>query len=363
MRRPGWRWAVAAALVGALVATPTLAGALPAGAVSIDSEQLLERIRASETVGWSGYGESRGTLVVPDVRELSDLPSLVGDTTRIRAWWRSPDDWRVNAHTLVGENDVTKDAEGGWIWSSADRQALRIRGEVDLQLPRAADLMAPALGRRLAGTSDVTASAMAPRRVAGRTAAGVRLVPNQPAATTVDTVDLWADPQTGLVLRVDIVVQGRTALSTLLLDLDLAAPPPARTAFPRPYDATVAVEQAPDIAAAIDRFAPYALPGSLAGLPRRPRSPLSIGGGVGTYGDGFTAVALLPLPQDLARRILRRVDADDDDGQAIISTRLVNALVAVEGRRGYLIVGTVPDGRLTLALRQLRRSPPARINR
>ncbi len=364
------RWTTVVGLVGALVGLPTLVGALPvavpAQASALTAGQLLARVRASDGVGWSGYGESRGSLVLPDVRELAELPGLLGGRTRARAWWRGPQDWRVDALSLVGETDTTRDADGGWTWDSADRRALRIVGDLDVRLPTAADLLAPTLGHRLAGTAQVTASLLPGRRVAGRSTVGLRLVPQQPAETTVTAVELWAEPATGLPLAVEVHARGVTepVVSAVLLDLDLRPPPPQRTLFTRPVGATVTVGEAPDVAALVDRFAPYTLPDALARLPRRDRSPLAAGGGVGTYGDGFTALALLPLPRDLAQRIVDRVDNADDDGVARISTPLVNALVAVTGRRrAYLLVGTVPASRLTEALVQLRADPPPRTDR
>jgi len=359
----GWRWGVLAALLAVLLSLPTLAGALPAARSSLSPAGLLERIRASDTVGWSGYGESRGALVLPDVRELGELPGLFAGTTRTRAWWRGPDQWRVDALTLVGEVDTTRDPNGGWTWSSADRRALRIVGELDVRLPTAADLLAPALGQRLAGTQDVEVSALPPRRVAGRSADGVRLVPRDPARTTVRSVDLWAEVATGLPLRVEVSAAGaqEPVLTAVLLDLSLASPPVSLTDFPRPRDADVTVGDAPDVAALADRFAPYRLPDELAGLPRRARSPLSTGGGVATYGDGFTALAVLPLPDDIGRRLVQRIDEPGDGRTARVSTPLVNAVVGLGRRdRAYLIVGTVPEDLLTTALVELRANPPPR---
>ncbi len=364
MSRLSWRWGAVAALVGSLVAAPSLFGAFPSGSSDLTAQQLLERIRASDEVPWSGYGTSRGTLVVPDVRELSDLPGLVGETTRARAWWRGPDDWRVDAVGATGELDTTRDVDGGWTWQSADRRAVRIVGELEVRLPAAADLLAPVLGHRLAGTQDVDATLLPPRRVAGRSADGLRLSPRDPRSTTVRSVDLWADPDTGLVLGVEVRTSADLpSLTATLLDLDLSAPGPELTDFPRPTKATVVVGEAPDIAAAADRFAPYALPDVLAGLPRRARSPLSTGGGAGTYGDGLTAVALVPLPRDLADRLLDRLKSEDGR-TAEVTTPLVNAVIG-RGERGraYLLVGTVPPNRLRAALAQLRVSPPPRIDR
>lgn len=359
----GWRWGAVAALLGVLLALPSLAGALPAQRSSLSAAGLLERIRASDGVGWSGYGESRGALVLPDVRELGDLPGLFAGTTRTRAWWRGPDQWRVDALTPVGEVDSTRDPDGGWTWNSADRRALRIVGELDVRLPTAADLLAPVLGHRLAGTGDVEVSALPARRVAGRSADGLRLVPQDPERTTVRAVDLWADVDTGLPLRVEVLAAGEEdpVLTAVLLDLSLSAPPLSLTDFPRPRNADITVGDAPDVAAIADRFAPYVLPDVLAGLPRRPRSPLSTGGGVGTYGDGFTALAVLPLPDDVGRRLVARIDPDGDGRVARVTTPLVNALVGLgaEGR-AYLVVGTVPEDLLTSVLVQLRADPPRR---
>ena len=360
----GWRWGVVAALLAVLVSLPSLAGAFPAQRSTLSPAGLLERIRASDGVGWSGYGESRGSLVLPDVRELGELPGLFAGTTRARAWWRGPDQWRVDALTPVGEVDTTRDANGGWTWNSADRRALRIVGELDVRLPAAPDLLAPVLGHRLAGTSDVAVSALPARRVAGRSADGVRLVPDDPARTTVSAVDLWADVASGLPLRVDVFARGQDepVLTSVLLDLDLSTPPVSRTDFARPRGATVTVGEAPDVAALADRFAPYALPDTVAGVPRRSRSALSTGGGAGTYGDGFTALALLPLPDGLGRQLISRIDDPDGDARtARVSTPLVNAVVGLgRGDRAYLLVGTVPEDLLTAALVQLRAVPPPR---
>ncbi len=363
MARVSWRWAAVAVLIGSLTAVPTLVAALPADGSELTATQLLAKVRASDDVAWSGYGTRRGTLVGPDVRELSDLPGLVGETTRARAWWRGPRDWRVDALSLVGETDTTRDADGGWTWQSADRRALRLVGDLDVRLPIAADLLAPVLGRRLAGTADVDATRLPARRVAGRTADGLRLSPRDPRRTTVRSVDLWAEPDTGLVLRVEVRTSASApSLISTLLDLDLSTPAAERTSFDRPERASVVVGEAPDIAALADRFAPYALPDTLAGLPRRARSPLSTGGGVGTYGDGFTALALVPLPHDFGHKVVDRIDPKDDDGVATIATPLVNAQVVLsQDERAYLLVGTVPAGELTAAAAQLRAAPPARI--
>lgn len=366
MGRPSWRWAAVAALLACLTALPAFAGLLPSSASGPDRSpaELLAAVRGSDRIAWSGYGTSNGTLALPDVSELSTLPELAGGSSRTRVWWRGPTAWRVDSLTAVGESDIAADSTGVWQWESADRRAVRVEGDPSVRLPRATDLVAPVLGRRLARTPGVVPQALPDRRVAGRGAAGLRLVPSDAANTTVQSVDLWVEPRTGLTLRVEVVARGqqRPSLTTTLLDLSLSVPPVERTAFRPPPEASVTVVEAPDVASMIDQFAPYALPDSLAGLPRRERIG-GLTGGVATYGDGFTSMVLLPLPRDIGRRVLRGLDPNDTDDQAAVTTPLVTAGVVRVPHRGgwFLVAGTVPRPLLDTALAAVLADPPARL--
>lgn len=352
-------------LTGALGSVPALVQALPVDAPGVDAATLLARLRTSDRTAWSGYGEARGDLVLPDVEQLEDLPELISGTTRLRAWWLGPQRYRVDAVDLVGETDVAVDGPTTWTWVSADRRATFTRGDVDVRLPRGADLLAPALGARLARTEGVRVEPLPARRVAGVDAAGLRLLPGDPATTTVERVDLWVEPQSGLALRVELRardVQG-PALTSLLLDVALVAPDVARTTFRPPPQATVDVVEAPDLAAAADRYAPFRLPPSVAGLRRQQRVG-DLGQGVGTYGVGFTAMTVVPLEGRTAGGLLRALRDDDDPAdEAPFSTALLQGRVARVGDRAYLLVGTVPQNVLSSALAQLRVSPPPRARR
>ena len=359
-----WRWAVVAAGVAVLVLLPSVVAAIPARTTALSGEELLRRVRASADVGWSGYAESSGTLVLPDVRELGDLPALLGSTTRARAWWRGPQSWRVDALSLTGETDTVRDGGGTWTWQSEQRQAVRVLGDPEVRLPTAADLLPPTLGRRLAGTPDVEVTRLPARRVAGRSVDGVRLVPRDPSGTTVAAVELWVEPRTGLPLQVEVRVDGQDApaLRAVLLDLELERPPSARTAFVPPRQSATTVVAAPDLVALSDRYAPYRLPDELAGLPRQEVGEGSRGG-VGAYGRGLQSVAVVPLPRDVARRAIRRIDPEGDRRTAVVETPLLSAVIARDGRRrAYLLVGAVPLERLTTVLAQLRADPPPRVH-
>ena len=362
VRTPGWRWCVALGLAGVLVVLPSAVGAWPAQAPSVSAATLLERVRVSDRVAWSGYGEARGDLVLPDVAALEDLPELISGTTRLRAWWRGPGQFRVDALSLATESDVVVSGGDTWTWESGDRVATLLLGDADVRLPRAADLVAPALGARLARSAGLLVEPRPARRLAGTDAAGLRLRPADPSRTTVDRIDLWVEPVTGLALRVEVHARGGAgpALTSVLLDLDLSAPPASRTRFTPPPDARVDVVDAPDIAAAADRFSPYLLPATLAGLPRRSDA----GGqqGVATYGTGLTALSVVPLRRRTTLRLLRRLEGDAAvvSGEAEISTALVQGRVARDRRRGYLLIGTVPQDVIATGLAELRRDPPPR---
>lgn len=354
-RRAGWRWAAVGVAVALLVSVPALAGARPVQDTGASAEQLRDLVRASDQVGWSGYAESRGALALPDVDELGDLGELFGGTTRSRTWWRAPDDWRVDRLDLAGEVDVARAGNVTTTWTSADRRADVLSGLVSLRLPQAVDLLAPVLGRRLAGTPGAEVSRLPARRVAGVDAPGLRVTAADPTATTVEAVDLWVEPDTGLPLRVEVRAGGQTVLTSLLLDLTQETPPAERTRFRAPPDATVVVDEVPDLVAALDRFAPYVLPTALAGSARSDVG-LGTGAGVGTYGQGLASFVVTPLPGDVADRLLRALP---DDG--ILRTPLVNAVVGRDGRRTWLLAGTVPVLQLQRGLAVLRVERPIRL--
>jgi len=359
VRRGSWRWVAVAASVAVLATLPTVVRTRPASGSDLTADQLRDRIRGSASVRWSGTSESRGGLALPDVKDLGDLPALLGGTVRTRVWWRGATSWRVDEQRLTGEQDVIVDGIRTTTWTSADRTVAQLDGDLPVRLPRAADLIAPVLGRRLAGAPDTLLRRLPARRVAGVDAAGLRLVPRDPSTSTVAAVDLWADPSTGLVLQVELSAQGqdRPVLTTLLLDLDRSTPGLERTSFALPSAATLTIDRAPDIDAEVDRAVPYVLPDRLAGSVRQVVPGLERARGVGSYGAGLSAYAVVPLPRDVADRLSRRLSAA---GGPQLSTPLVNALVGSTPRRTYLLVGSVPQAVLDSAFAELERNPPPR---
>jgi hypothetical protein len=362
VRRASWRWAVVAVGVALLVSLPTVIGALPARSSDLSATDLLAKVKASGSVGHSGYAESVGGLDLPLTDQFTALTSLLGDRTRIRSWWRSDEDWRVDAVQTTGEAGTYRDSSGLWSWDY-EQDAIVRTSEPTVRLPRVSDVEPAALARRLlseARASDV--SRIPSRRVAGRDAAGLRLRPSD-TGTTIDRVDVWVDPATGLALRVEIYGKGtpRPVLETAFLDFSAQVPPASQTRFTPAEPERIRGETNPDLAAAINVFAPVIPPTTLAGLAGRPGV---IGlGSVGTYGSGLTLLVAVPLPGRISRPLRDQLTKTPgatrtDEGVRIAVGPLSLLLTDSQNRRSWLLTGTVTAKTLETAAAQLRAQPP-----
>jgi hypothetical protein len=357
-----WRWIVLLAAVAVLAALPALAGAWPVPGRALPAAALLAKVRASAAVPYQGYAESRAGLGLPDVPNAGSVVALLGETTRMRAWVASPAVWRVDQLTTIGERDLYHSERGTWQWDSGARHVDETRGEPVVRFARPADLLPPELGRRLAAAAvPAEVTRIAGRRVAGVDAAGLRISPSA-AATTIARVDLWADPSSGLPVRVEVTTKGASTpvLVSTFLDLRQAAPSPAVVGFRAPADATIDVEDTPDLAQAVERFSPFVLPDQVGGLPRR----TAVGSAAATYGQGFALVAALAFPDQLSWRTrnflaqLPQAHGPWDDAR-VIATPLLNGMIVERGQVAYVLAGTVTQAALERAAAALVRQPLA----
>jgi hypothetical protein len=340
----GWRWLVLGGALAVLVALPGLVAAVPARDQAVAAGELLARVLASDRVAYQGYAEARAGLALPDVPRAGRVVALLGETTRMRAFVAGPETWRVDELTPIGERDLYGGEGGTLLWDSGERRAVAGSGEAPVRFARPADLLPPELGRRVAaaaGAGEVTR--LGARRVAGVHALGLRIVPAS-AGTTVARVDLWADPASGLPVRVELSAKGgtRPILTTAFLDLRLGAPDPALVRFAAPGDAEVETEQAPDLARAIDQFSPFVLPDPLAGEPRRTK----VASAASTYGQGFDVVAVLAFPASFSPRTRDFLDKVPTRkapwGEAsVLATPLLNGMVFEHDGVAYALAGTV----------------------
>jgi hypothetical protein len=289
--RPFHRWSLVALAVALVVLVPMTVRALPARDQPVSAAALLARIQGSDQAAYSGTVEVRGRLGLPVSDHFTDIADLLGGDTRLRVWWRGPDDWRVDKLLTTGEVDLFHHGRATIRW---DYERAEAQTSIDpaMRLPRDSDLLPPDLARRaLTGAVAADVSRLPARRIAGHDALGLRVTPSDPR-TSIDHVDLWADPASGVVLALDAYgTDSQPALSTSFTSLDLATPAAGSTSFHAASGLHESVDDVLDIADAANQFAPLLPPPSVAGLAKSASSV----GAVGIYGTGLTQVMALPL--------------------------------------------------------------------
>lgn len=365
---------VVAALVTALCSIPAVIAALPVARSSLGVDQLRARIIESARAPYQGLVESRGSLGLPDLPGLGDVTDLLGSTTRMRVWYDSPRRWRLDVITPTGERGLRQSQEDITIWDYERNFLTRVVGEPPVRLPRGSDLTPPELARRMLAMAAARdrLTELPGRRVAGVTAAGLRLAPADPT-TRVGHVDVWADPASGLPVAVQVNARGndRAVLLTRFLDLRQRRPAASVMAISPPPGTPIIEASAPDLISRLARFLLYRLPDRLAGRPA-----LSVTGtnatdaAVRAYGDGFSTFAVLPVPGRFGRRLL---DAAQEAGAAeieitdpagvpraqafVIRTPLLTALAVAGQERTFLLAGPVEQKLLVTAAAELITEP------
>lgn len=355
------RWAAVVAGTLVLVAAPLASRALPADESEVSAAELLARVQASGQVPHSGYVEAVGSIALPDADELSTVADLLGERSRLRTWWRSPDEWRVDRLSPSGENGLF--VENGVVteWSyEAERAVLSALPMV--RLPWAGDLVPSALARlALSGARADEVSSLPAARVAGRDAAGLRLRPAD-AQASIDRVDVWADSETGLPLRVEVYAEGveLPSVSTEFLDVSFATPAAEVVRYRPTTGADYDQEDALDVAVGADRYSPYRAPTTLAGLEENP--DVEQAGAVGVYGRGLSTMFAVPLWDRAAEPLRDQLEATpgaepDELGLALavgpLNLRLTDEIV---DDVSWLVVGAVEPGTVDRAASQLVRT-------
>lgn len=350
------RWLVVLLVAAALVVAPLAVGLRPAAASDVSASDLAARIERSANIGWSGFVHSSGSLDIPDTASFANLAQLLGEDNDLRAWWRGPTDWRIDRMTSTGETDLIRQGSGvvRWVFES---QRATVSPVSKVRLPDASDLLPPTLARSLLqGARPAEMSRLPTRRIAGISAAGLRLVPDD-HASTVGRVNVWADPASGLPLRVELSGTGasRPVLTTTLVACTLRAPGADTTHFRPPASISVNYEPSVDVAAAANAFEPDRLPGSLGGLGRRAGATP---GPVGVYGRGPTTLLALPLRGQVAEPLRERLLGSPTARQTAAGTLGAVGPVGVlvtgyAGDRAFLLTGTVTSDTLERAARQL----------
>jgi hypothetical protein len=354
---PAHRWAAVAATTALLVAGPIAVRAWPADDQDVSAADLLATVEDNLARPYSGYVETQGTLLLPVADRFTDLGDLFGSTTRLRVWWRSADAWRVDKLLPTGEVDLVHNAQGTTRWRYEQNDA-DLSNDPDIRLPRTADLVPPEVADFLLEDVDVDEVERIPaRRVAGIDALGLRVRPDAPQ-TSIGRVDVWVDPGSGVVLRVEVVAKGvhQTAFTTEFVDFSPATPPAERTEFVVPPGADFDVDEILDIADAANQYAIVRPPASLAGLAKAPEADRA----VGVYGSGPTRVIAIPLRDreaDPLREQLRLTPGVRQEPWVTVVTigPLGVALGGADGDGGWMLAGTVTPETLLRAMREAYR--------
>ena len=160
----------------------------------------------------------------------------------------------------------------------------------------------------LAGTApDDPATALPARRVAGVDAPGVRVTVADPE-TTVDAIDVWADPATGLPVAVELRARGVAdpMVSTAFDELAQGPPDPAALETRRGPGAGVTRSPTSDLFGVLGRGDGRTLPAVLAGRERE-RAERGFPA-LGRYGTTLGQLIAVPLPGDFAGTLLGGID-------------------------------------------------------
>jgi hypothetical protein len=323
-------------------------------------------VLASADRPYQGYAESRSALGVPDLPALDQVAALASGTSRIRAWYASPIAWRAAVIDPTGEVDVYQTAQGTYTWDFQRNLLTETLGRLPVHLPRAADLLPPELARRLLRAADDARVTVLPgRRVAGVPAAGLRVVPSDPA-TTIGRIEVWADPVSGLPLQVEVRARtgGPPLIDSRFLEVTQTRPEAGLLHPARPASADLATTTGSDLLSALPAAVGPQLPGRLAGRTRAASAPgpRPI---AATYGTGLATFAVVALPRGYGGRTLAAVrDAGGTPAplasgrgyqatSPLLSLLVVQAVGEPRPRRAFLLAGLVDAALLREAAAEL----------
>jgi hypothetical protein len=354
---PALRWLAVAAVAITVAAAPTLVRAVPPRGSDVSAVALASRIRADYGRGWSGEVASTGYLQLPiTTSTFSGVARLLGQRTELRVWWRGPKDWRVDRLRSTGESDLAVDGGLEVTWSYETRK-VRVLPYSSVRLPDDSDVVPTSLAHRmLSGARPSELSRLPSRRIAGRSAAGLRLVPSD-RRSTIGRVDIWAD-STGVPLRVDVYAahaDRQPVLSTRMVTFDPGRPSTDQAHMHLDPRLSFTRGEAVDEAAGANVFAPFAPPDEVAGLPRL--GDPTYFGAVGVYGRGPTALLAIPLRDfvagQLRDQLSRSSRSRDDSAGVALEVGPVSILLTDVADGHFLVVGTVTPATLVAAARDL----------
>jgi outer membrane lipoprotein-sorting protein len=350
------RWLIVTLGTALIIATPLALRQLPAADTDTSASALLDQVLASTNAPYSGYAEALGTLQLPVADDLAELGPLFGERTRMRVWWRGPDSWRVDHIFATGEKDFIHTVRGTTTWEYEDARVVQFPND-RARLPRVPDLLPPEIAKFLLdGVQESQVSRLPTERIVGLNAPGLRIQPTDDRSS-IDHVDLWADPISGIPLRISIFDSSsdRLAMTSTFMDFTSDRPPADTTRFQPPPGASFDRPRVSDIADAANRFAPFTPPPTVAGFPRAHIPGLR---SVGVYGSGLTQFFAIPLWADAARSLRAQLLVTPtvqqlSQGPVLSVGPLGLVLTEFPDGGGWLIAGTLSKEALGEVAQQL----------
>ena len=320
-------------------------------------------VAAANVDGVSGTVVEKAALGLPSLPSTGDsgpngLTGLVSGTHSLRVWDGGPRQLRLQVLDPLDETEVVVNGTDAWTYTFSTNKATHLtlppqRQGAAAEQPPAASLTPEQLAAQFVGsvspTTQLTVTGTA--SVAHHDAYTLTITPRT-SDTTIGSVAIDVDANTGVPLRVRIFAQGATspALSVGFSDVSFGRIPASRFAFSPPPGAQVSTATAP------------ALPAPKQGHP----NPHALTPGTKTssqpytVGTGWSTVVVLPhnplaaAGTDGRRDSTTRAFADalakagrPVKGGTLLSTALLNVLVADDGR---MLVGAVPASTLEAAL-------------
>jgi hypothetical protein len=357
---PATRWLVVGVIALGIVAPPIAVRALPARDSHASALELAHSAQRSTEVGWSGEVRTQGSLSVPlGGATFGGLARLLGDEDTLRVWWRDADTWRVDRIRATGESDLIRNGGLSVRWGYEEGQA-RYAAYSPIRLPDGNDVVPPALAARLLdGARRSELSRLPARRIAGASAAGVRLVP---AATgsTISRVDVWVDETSGLPLRVEVYGDDDRRHPVLMSEMTrfhVGDPGDVRILHRLSPGAEVAHGETLDDVASANAFAPYLLPMEVIGLPRHGAKGAL--GAVGVFSRGPTALLAVPLrswtADELHKQLVRSHRARTTRHTVALEVGPLSVLLVQYDWANFLLTGTIKPAALRDAADQLLR--------
>jgi hypothetical protein len=305
------RWSIVAGCVALLCALPTLDSALPVSVPKESPAALRTHVLASAGKPYAGYAESNASFGLPALNGFTDLTSLLDGVTRMRVWQASPDNWRVDVLSDVGESDTYMTPRASYVWDSESELLTEVTGKNPIRLPRAADLVPPSLAVRLIKEAGKNARlvALPPRRVAGQAAAGLGVQPAD-RSSTVGQIDIWVLPGSWLPAEVEVFGHGAGQPSLESQFLQVTSWDPVRSVLTPQRGPGTGFTQtnATDLSGALSDLGPALLPPALAGQPRA-AAPLGFGE-VGVYGSGLGTFAVIEISGQTGLKLMAGARSD-----------------------------------------------------